>query len=303
MTQDTPAALDLTEDIEAIVACLGDDAAALRADNPEDERAANMDAAAALIERLATQAATSAAPQAAPDEWMWVPIDPSNEMVSAGDSEFAHGSANVWNAMLNAAPQAATSAAGGATGEKYDETLLPFVAMMRKELHANADKGDRPGWLNMSPDQCLLEIYWHVSKLSVAVRDKSLARIQEHAADVANMAMMQADIAGAFCARPAVAALAAQSPDSGAGPAEIVMAALETGEWHLQRHLPHSCFTAAANKEQAWSVKREAAPFCSEDDSRIWTGPTALAALQKACDALKLPLPAAALAQQGAQNG
>lgn len=73
MTQDTPAATlsyelvendgapTLHEEIEAIVACLGDDAAALRADNPEDERAANMDAAAALIERLATQADTAAA--------------------------------------------------------------------------------------------------------------------------------------------------------------------------------------------------------------------------------------------------
>lgn len=47
------------EDIAAIVACLGDDAAALRADNPECERAANMDAAAALIERLQALSVTN----------------------------------------------------------------------------------------------------------------------------------------------------------------------------------------------------------------------------------------------------
>lgn len=37
------------EEIEAVIACLGDDAAALRTDNPEDERAANMERAAELL--------------------------------------------------------------------------------------------------------------------------------------------------------------------------------------------------------------------------------------------------------------
>jgi len=86
--------------------------------------------------------------------------------------------------------------------EKYDETLLPFLGLMRQELHANSSKGDRPGWLSMTAETCLLEIYWHVSKLSVAVRDQNPQRIAEHAADVANMAMMQADIAGVLAAAP-----------------------------------------------------------------------------------------------------
>lgn len=86
--------------------------------------------------------------------------------------------------------------AAGDAPQKYDETLLPFFQLMRRELHANAAKGDRPGWLGMEPQTCLLEIYWHVSKLSVAVRDGDPERIAEHTADVANMAMMQADIAG-----------------------------------------------------------------------------------------------------------
>lgn len=82
------------------------------------------------------------------------------------------------------------------SAEKYDDTLLPFLVLMRKELHANSGKGDRPGWLAMQPGQCLLEIYWHVAKLSAAVKNGDQALIAEYAADVANMAMMQADIAG-----------------------------------------------------------------------------------------------------------
>lgn len=80
--------------------------------------------------------------------------------------------------------------------QKYDDTLLPFLAMMRNELHANAGKGDRPGWLQMSPNECLLEIYYHVSKLQKAIRHADVALIGEHSADVANMAMMMADIVG-----------------------------------------------------------------------------------------------------------
>lgn len=48
------------EEIEAVIACLGDDAAQLRDENPEDERADNMDHAATLLERLlATQPTAS----------------------------------------------------------------------------------------------------------------------------------------------------------------------------------------------------------------------------------------------------
>lgn len=51
--------LDLTpfdeppdEEVQAVIACLGDDAAQLRDENPEDERAANMDEAADMLRRL-----------------------------------------------------------------------------------------------------------------------------------------------------------------------------------------------------------------------------------------------------------
>ena len=50
------------EEIEAVIACLGDDAAQLRDENPEDERADNMDKAADLLGRLlATTPPASAA--------------------------------------------------------------------------------------------------------------------------------------------------------------------------------------------------------------------------------------------------
>lgn len=43
------------DDIESVIACLGDDAAAMREENPEDERAANMDVAGATIASLCKQ--------------------------------------------------------------------------------------------------------------------------------------------------------------------------------------------------------------------------------------------------------
>lgn len=91
--------------------------------------------------------------------------------------------------------------------EPYDDTLQPFLALMRKELHANSNKGDRPGWLSMSRNTALLEIYWHTAKLSAAVKNGQAAAISEHAADVANMAMMLLDVCGGLpaLAAPAVA--------------------------------------------------------------------------------------------------
>lgn len=96
--------------------------------------------------------------------------------------------------------------------EKYDDTLLPFLALMRRELHNNASKGDRPGWLKMSADTALLEIYWHTAKLSAAVKNNDGPAIIEHSADVANMAMMLLDVCGGL----GHAAIAAQAKEGGA---------------------------------------------------------------------------------------
>lgn len=79
---------------------------------------------------------------------------------------------------------------------KYGDVLAPFVALMEAELHTNAGKGDRSGWLSMTPAVGMLEIYYHTSKLQKAVKDGDIDRIREHAADVANMSMMVLDICG-----------------------------------------------------------------------------------------------------------
>lgn len=94
--------------------------------------------------------------------------------------------------------------------EKYDDTLMPFLALMRRELHANSGKGDRPGWRRMSPEVALLEIYWHTAKLSAAVKNNDGPAIEEHSADVANMAMMLLDVCDGLT--PVVEHAAAPAP-------------------------------------------------------------------------------------------
>ncbi|MEW7987105.1 MAG: hypothetical protein AB2766_11410 [Candidatus Thiodiazotropha endolucinida] len=79
---------------------------------------------------------------------------------------------------------------------KYGEVLRPFIQHMESELHANAGKGDRPGWLSMTKDQAMLEIYYHTAKLQKAVKDNDIDLIREYSADVANMSMMMLDVCG-----------------------------------------------------------------------------------------------------------
>ncbi len=81
---------------------------------------------------------------------------------------------------------------------KYKDTLKPFVENMDIELHANSGKGDREGWLQMSPDTALLEIFYHLGKLQKACKKGDLDGVKEYSADVANMSMMLADVFGIF---------------------------------------------------------------------------------------------------------
>lgn len=103
-----------------------------------------------------------------------------------------------WSPSMTEEITAFVSANRSTEAGKYDEVLQPFLSLMECELHANASKGDRPGWLAMSREVALLEIYWHVAKLSAAVKNNDTPRIQEHSADVANMAMMVLDVCGAL---------------------------------------------------------------------------------------------------------
>lgn len=84
--------------------------------------------------------------------------------------------------------------AGSVALEKYDDVLLPFLSMMRAELHANSHKGDRPGWLQMDRKTAVLEVFYHLGKLHQAVHRDEAAAIKEYAADVANMCMMLLDV-------------------------------------------------------------------------------------------------------------
>lgn len=100
----------------------------------------------------------------------------------------------VIGALAHAWPAAA--ALDGPLAGKYGPVLRPFVAMMERELHANAGKGDRPGWLSMDSSTALLEIYHHMGKLQQATKNADEPGIVEYAADVANMAMMLVDVCG-----------------------------------------------------------------------------------------------------------
>lgn len=88
--------------------------------------------------------------------------------------------------------------------EKYDDVLLPFLALMRAELHANAHKGDRPGWLGMGRNTAILEIFYHMGKLHQAVHRYDAPCIKEYAADVANMCMMLLDVCACLDATAAL---------------------------------------------------------------------------------------------------
>ena len=100
---------------------------------------------------------------------------------------------DLWERIDTALAQSAP-----ANSIKYDEVLIPFLGMMRRELHANSAKGDREGWLSMSAAKCFSEINYHVEKLGAAIRDGGGDAIGEHAADVANLSMMLADICGSL---------------------------------------------------------------------------------------------------------
>lgn len=103
----------------------------------------------------------------------------------------------VWQKARDLGFSSVTEALRAVSGpQKYDDTLLPFLALMRKELHANSDKGDREGWLGMSAESALCEIDHHSAKLKHAVHSANAELIREHAADVANCAMMVVDVCG-----------------------------------------------------------------------------------------------------------
>ena len=84
-----------------------------------------------------------------------------------------------------------------------------FIQAMADELRANAEKGDRAGWLSAGAPVMVGEVLYHAGKLALAVRETVSGRppdprtagftlddVREYAADVANCALMVADRAG-----------------------------------------------------------------------------------------------------------
>ena len=109
---------------------------------------------------------------------------------------------------------------------------------------------------------------------------------------------------------PKTAAAPAQAGEYQPSSADMVMAALDTEEWGLERIPRCDYISDEGNREGAWLVKRQKAPYCAVYTDkpgepygpRSWSGPTALDALQKAADDLgiRLPQPAARGAAQAA---
>lgn len=167
-------------------------------------------------------------------------------------------------AALSAAPAAPAPVAGAAVAAlsgKYGNVLAPFVCLMERELHANAGKGDRPGWLAMSADTALLEIYYHVAKLQKAVRKEGGDLIAEHAADVANMAMMLLDVCGGIEASSLAQDRASQplpSPVPGDQVADIVARwmdkdlSADVAMLVIKRHLDHCYMQPANDYNRGW---------------------------------------------------
>ena len=75
--------------------------------------------------------------------------------------------------------------------------------------------------------------------------------------------------------------------------AEIVFAAISSGEWTVTRNQPSCYMTDEGNARNAWSVQRAVAPYCADlgPGNRSWNGPTALAALKAASKEMGIPLP------------
>lgn len=72
-------------------------------------------------------------------------------------------------------------------GDKHIK-VSRFAAQMRKELDANAHKGDWQEFLNK--EEIVKEIQYHQQKLSGAMATNDLERIKEYIADCSNLFMM-----------------------------------------------------------------------------------------------------------------
>lgn len=69
--------------------------------------------------------------------------------------------------------------------------ITQFATQMRREMHANAYKGN--AWRALDQEQHDAELMYHVLKLIYSARAGHTVGVLEHAADVGNCAAMMAD--------------------------------------------------------------------------------------------------------------
>ncbi len=92
-----------------------------------------------------------------------------------------------------------------------------------------------------------------------------------------------------------------------AGPteAEIVFAAVASGDWKITRNQPSGYMTDEGNARTAWTAERANAPYCVDlgpgkgRGNRHWSAATAIGALQAASKEMGIALPAPATQQAG----
>lgn len=167
--------------------------------------------------------------------------------------------------------QEAWEAAGGNPGIKATKAELLHTLNVLDQVCDEAD-GKTPaaavadaqplGWVNVRPDG-RPGSWLHHSAESAKSHDDTA-------------------IAGRPAGSKQVAVYPAPQSSGNPGPlaAELVLAAVDSGEWSIRRFMPDNALTDAANVEHAWAVQRERAPYCDSTGKRMWFGGTAIAALE-----------------------
>ena len=78
-------------------------------------------------------------------------------------------------------------------GEEVSPEISRFAQIMQRELDANAHKGESGTWALCAPEILWNDLMYHAAKMIYAMKHGESERVEEFAADVANMAMMTLD--------------------------------------------------------------------------------------------------------------
>ena len=70
------------------------------------------------------------------------------------------------------------------------QDLAEFMLLMDREMENNSYKGGKSEYIAVNAKVLLADALYHAGKLAVAIKEESDSKVEEHAADVANLAMM-----------------------------------------------------------------------------------------------------------------